>query len=98
MIKSLVVGMMLISCLGPVRDCGAEELSIKAGDSIETLLEGFKGKRVTVRLQGNDELTGKVRTVTKGLVQLGELSGRDFYDAVIDTNRISALIVRVKEK
>jgi hypothetical protein len=31
-------------------------------------------------------------------VHLGELTGRDFFDAIIDTNRISAVIVRVKEK
>lgn len=31
------------------------------------------------------------------LVQLGELSGREYFDAVVDVSRISSVIVRVKE-
>jgi hypothetical protein len=43
-------------------------------------------------------LTGKVRKVTEKIVQLGNLSGRDFYDAVIKIEKISAIIVRVEGK
>lgn len=75
----------------------AEPLAVKPGDNVHTVLEGLQGKRVTVRLQGADELTGKVRLVTKDLLVLGELSGREYFDAVIDVARVSTVIVRTKE-
>jgi hypothetical protein len=88
---------VLLVCLCKSTSVRADVLAVKAGDTIPKLLEERKGKRVTLRLQGGEELTGKVRAVTSELVQLGELSGSDFFDAVVEVNRISALIVRVKE-
>lgn len=93
----LIVMLLLLVSLGKAPVVRAEEFAVKAGDTIQKLLEERKGKRVTLRFQGNEELTGKVRTVTKELVQLGELSGREFFDAVVEVSRISAVIVRVKE-
>jgi len=92
-----MVVLVLLFCMVCSQGAIAAELSIKSGDTIQKLLEEQKGKRVTVRMQGNDELTGKVRVVTKELLHLGELTGRDYFDAVIDMNRISVVIVRVKE-
>ena len=93
-----IVMLLLLVCLGTVSDVRAEVIAIKAGDTIQKVLEDRTGKRVTLRLQGGEELTGKVRTVTKELVHLGELSGREFFDAVLEVSRISAVIVRTREK
>jgi hypothetical protein len=89
--------LVLLACLGTVPVARAEEFVVKAGDTIQKIVEDRKGKRVTLRLQGGEELTGKVRTVTKELVHLGELSGRDYFDAVVELSRISAVIVRAKD-
>ncbi len=43
-------------------------------------------------------MTGKVRFVSKELVQLEELSGRDYFDGIIDIKKISAIVVRVKKE
>jgi len=75
----------------------AEAPAIKAGETLYKVMEGYKGKRVTVRLQGGEELTGKVKFVSKELLHLEELARREFFDAVIDVTKIEALIVRVKE-
>ena len=75
----------------------AEPPAVKPGDNLHAVLEAYQGKRVTVRLQGNDELTGKVRLVGKEVLHLGELSGREFFDAVIDLSKVSAVIVRTRE-
>lgn len=91
-------GAMLVFCMAGLPLAGAAELSIKNGDSIPKILEDNKSKRVTVRLQGNDEMTGTVKMVTKDLVHLGELAGRDYFDAVIELNKISAVIVRTRTK
>lgn len=96
MVKSIVI-MTLVLFMACVHNASSAELNVKSGDNIQMVLEGYKGKRVTVRMQGNDELTGKVKMITKELLHLGELTGRDYFDAVIELNRISAVIIRVKE-
>lgn len=95
--NGLLAALLILCCLGSVQVGFAEELTVKAGDTLQTLLEGKKGKRVTVRLLGGEEMTGRVKFINKELVQLGELSGREFYDAVIDMNKVSAIVVRTKE-
>ena len=74
----------------------AQPLVVTADDTIEKLLTAHKGKRVTVKLGPNDELTGVVKAVTPNVVHLGELTGREFFDAAIDIKQIRAIIVRTK--
>jgi hypothetical protein len=74
----------------------AQELSVSASDSIQSVLAARKGKPVTVRLSGGQELTGTVREATGKLLVLGALSGREFFDAVIPLEKIEAVLVRTK--
>lgn len=46
---------------------------------------------------GYGEINGKVRTVTKELVQLGELANEEFHDSVVEIAKITAVIVKVRE-
>ena len=75
----------------------AEPLSVKADDSIAGVLKAHDGKRITVKLNSGEELTGTVGMVNNDLVHLRELSGKEFFDAVVVTNDISAIIIRTKE-
>ena len=75
----------------------AEPPVVKDGDTIANVLEGYKGKRVTIRLQGGEELTGKVRFISKELLHLGELTKREYFDAVIELAKVEAVILQVKE-
>jgi len=75
----------------------AAELKLAPNDSFETLLVAQKSRRVTVRLRSGQELTGTVREVSARHVQLGALSGRDFFDAVIALEAIEAVIVRTRD-
>ncbi len=74
----------------------AQPLVVNADDSIEKLLAAQKGRRVTVKLGPNDELTGVVRSVSPNVVHLGELAGREFFDAAVDIKQVRAVIVRTK--
>jgi len=75
----------------------AADLSIKNSDTIQSLLEAKKGTIITLRLTDGEEMTGKVRFVSKELVQLEELSGKDYYDGIVDIKKISAIVIRVKK-
>ena len=69
---------------------------MKHGDTLQKQIEAQKGKKITLRLRSGEELTGTVKATTNELVHLGELSGKEFFDALIDVNQVAALIVRVK--
>jgi len=75
----------------------AQELKVAPAATVESLIAAQKGKRVTVRTRSGQELTGLVREVTPRFVQLGALSGRDFFDAVVALDSVEAVIVRTKE-
>ena len=75
---------------------GAAELSIKSGDTLAKQISAQKGKKITVRLTSGEELTGTVKESTPELVQLGELSGKEYFDAIIDVSKVSAILVRTK--
>jgi hypothetical protein len=75
----------------------AQELRVGANDTVESVLAAHKGKRVTVRLQSGQELTGVVRSVTARLAHIGTLSGKEFFDAVVPLPAVQAIIVRTRE-
>jgi hypothetical protein len=61
------------------------------------LLDNFK-KKVTVRLETGESLEGYVSKVGDTVVHVSRITGREFFDAVIRIDRISAVVFRVKEK
>jgi hypothetical protein len=83
--------------VGSATVVSAEAPVVKTGDTLHKVLEEYKGKRVTIRLQGGEELTGRVKFISKELLYLEGLNSREYFDAVVDVSRIEALIVRVKE-
>ena len=53
---------------------------------------------MALRLVSGEELEGTVSVVGNSLVQISRLSGKEFYDAVVSIDKISAVRVRVREK
>ncbi len=74
----------------------ADGLTIKPGDTLQKQISAFKGKKITIRLVSGEELTGTVKESTNELVQLSDLSGKEFFDAIIDVNKVSAILVKTK--
>ena len=74
----------------------AQPLAVAADATVEKVLAAQAGKRVTLKLGPGDELTGTVKLVTPKVVHLSEVAGREFFDAVVDTSRVVAVLVRVK--
>lgn len=74
----------------------ADSVEVGPEGNLEKVLTAQRGKKVTVRLGAGEDLTGTVREVTSQLLVLGELTGKEFYDAVISTKNIAAVIIRTK--
>ncbi len=88
LIATLLGGLMNIAA--------AEPLALRQDDTVEKVLIAQKGKKVTIRFGSGEDLSGTVKEVNGSLVQLSELSGKDFYDAVIPTKNITAVIIRAR--
>ena len=93
-ISATLLGLMLTMA---AHTTAAQELRIGTGDSVQSVLAAQKGKRVTVRVRSGQEFTGIMRDATAKLVQLGAISGREFFDAVVPLESIDAVLVRTKE-
>ena len=84
----------------PATGVKAEEakISLKQDATIRDILLAQVGKRVAVRLDSNEEIEGTIVTVADGLVHIAKLSGKDFYDAVVRIDKISAVRIRVRDR
>jgi len=91
-LMSILVSILLLIAL-PGR---ADPLTVGNNDSINSILTAQMGKRVAVKVTSGEEYTGTVRAVTKKLTHLGELTGKEYYDAVILNKAIVAVVIRVK--
>ena len=93
--KSTMSMLLLVAaCAAPA---AAAELKVGANDTVQAVLAAQKGSRVTVRLRSGQEITGMVREVGSRVVQLGAVSGKDFFDAVIPLEAVDAVFVRTRE-
>ncbi|TJY61028.1 hypothetical protein E4T66_10350 [Sinimarinibacterium sp. CAU 1509] len=71
-------------------------LAMADDPNMRDALSSNKGKRVTVMLGAGQELTGTVSDFGSGTVKLTELSGKEYYDAIVRIDRIEALVVRAR--
>jgi hypothetical protein len=94
--KGLISALLVAASLACAAPASAQ-LQVGANDTVESLLRAQKDKRVSLRLRSGQELTGIVRMSNARVVQLGAVSGREFFDAVVPLEAIDAVLVRTKE-
>ncbi|MCB1906848.1 MAG: hypothetical protein KDH15_05710 [Rhodocyclaceae bacterium] len=76
----------------------AQAVTISPADTTQSFIAAHKGQRVMLRLRSGQELSGKIRDSSERLLVLGEVSGREFFDAVIPIDAVEAVLVRVRER
>lgn len=96
--KALAVLAFAITLSVPLSTASAQDtkIEVRSGDVVKTLLERQVGKRVGLVLTSGPELAGVVTAVGDHVVHLSELTGREFFDAVVSLDRISAVVIRVR--
>ena len=88
---------IVLLALGPtILHAQEARLEVRSEDSVKSVLARQMGKRVTVVLTTGAELSGVVASVGDQVVHLTALSGREFFDAVVGLDRVSAVVVRVR--
>lgn len=69
---------------------------LNVGIPLAENLTSLKGKTVTVTLSSGQAFSGAVKDVKNGLLHLERLPQKDFFDAIIVMDKISAVEVRVR--
>ena len=76
----------------------ANDLDLDSPESIRINLERFTGERITVSLTGGGDLQGVVSKVGVTTLYITELTGREFFDAIVRLDHISAVVVKMRNK
>jgi hypothetical protein len=103
MVKNILCFAVLVACCLAVsvpNVSGAEkkfELE-SVGTTVKDILVRNTGKKVAVLMDNGQKLEGNVSKVGDIVVHISRLTGREFYDAVIRLDRISAVILRTRTK
>lgn len=97
--RALVAAALTALCLSAsVALAQDAKLDVRQADTVRTLLERQVGKRVSVVLTTGPELAGVVQSVNDKVVHLSELTGREFFDAVVNIDQIGAVVMRVRSR
>ncbi|MCB1896159.1 MAG: hypothetical protein H6945_10520 [Zoogloeaceae bacterium] len=87
-----------IVCLFLAAHAAAEPVTISPSDTTQSFIVAHKGQRVMMRLRSGQEMSGTIRDASERLLVLGEVAGREFFDAVIPIDAIEAVLVRVRDR
>jgi len=70
------------------------KIDLQSNDTILSILQRNTGQNVELRLKSGEKIGGKVEKIADKLVYLSQLTGAEYYDAVVDTGDVSAVVVR----
>src|SRR5262245_41931591 len=94
----LSAGVMAVLVVAPISSAQDAKLEIKDGDSIKTILERYTGKRVGLVMASGPEISGVVVKVGERVVHIGELQGRELFDAAVSLDRINGVVIRTRAR
>jgi hypothetical protein len=97
---SLLIGSMVLSAGAVGSDIWAEERPAEqaVSESLKQALDQLIGKRVKLKLTSGQDMEGTIASVTAQTVQLTQLTGAEFFDAMVRLDHVSAVIVRARTK
>ena len=74
-----------------------EKYTIRANDNLRTVLEQEINQPVRLYLKSGTEIGGVMTKVGNGVVQISELNGQEVYDAIVNIDDISAVLMKVRK-
>ena len=93
--KSILTLLTAMSLLTSTLTAG---LDYQPNDTVQTVLQRQAGQSVELRLKSGETLKGKVAQVGDKTLHLKELVGQEFFEAMVNIDDISAVIVRAAAK
>lgn len=91
----LFLGTFLISA--PAISAEENVLKFNKADTLQQTLSRHVGNRVELVLKSGQTLSGIVKELGPSILHLSELSGKEYFDALVRVDHVSAVIIRVKK-
>ena len=97
-VKKVMMGLVVAVCLIAFQGIVAaqDKIELRQDIGIKEALMQFSGKRVSVTLDSGTAYEGILTKVGDHLVHISSLTGKEYFDAMIRIEKISALVVRAK--
>ena len=73
------------------------KIDLQTSDTIIGILQKNMGQTVELRMKSGEKIAGKIEKVGDKLVHLSALTGAEFYDAAVEAEDISAVVVRTRK-
>jgi len=72
------------------------KIEVTDANALKAALEKLAGKSVTLKLGSGEELSGVLEAVGPSALKLGQLTGKEFYSAIVQISEVSVVIYRAK--
>ncbi|CAN5799110.1 hypothetical protein BH20VER1_BH20VER1_28650 [soil metagenome] len=95
--KHLLLSVVLGATLVCSSAFAQSKIELLPNDTMKTVLERNVGQVVELRLKSGEKMGGKVEKISDGLAHLAQLTGAEYYDAVVDINEVAAVSIRTKK-
>jgi hypothetical protein len=94
--KHLLLATFMLIAIAGSNLLAQSQLDFRQDDTVRSLLERQVGKSVELRMKSGEKVAGKLQKVGDKLVHVSQLAGAEFYDAAVEIDSISAVVVRTK--
>ncbi len=93
---AMIMGANLLGMVKTVPAAETEAVQFNVNTTMADNLAMLKGKSVTLSLASGQTITGVVSDVKGNLLLLAKISQKEFYDALVAIDRISAIETKVR--
>jgi len=95
---SLISSLVLTLALSASTVFAGPGLGFTGTDTVKTVVERQTGQQVELRLKSGEKIAGKVAKVGEKAIQLTEITGQEFYEALVLIDDVSVVVVRAASK
>src|SRR3954470_18022048 len=95
--KRLLYFVALFTALACATLPAQTKIELQTGDTIPAILQRSAGQAVELRMKSGEKIGGKIDKASDKLVYLPQVTGAEYFDAVVDMSDVAAVIVRAKK-
>jgi len=95
--KRRLAVLLLVALLSLSTVLGQSGVNLQPDDSMHSVLQRYVGQNVELRMSSGEKLGGKLEKVSDKLVHLSQLTGAEYFEAIVSSDDIAAVVVRAKK-
>lgn len=95
--KALRLPALLLVLLLATSVLAESNLDLQPNDTMQSVLQRQVGQSVELRMRSGEKIGGKLEKLNEKVVHLTQLTGAEYFDAVVAIDDIAAVVVRAKK-